>query len=207
MSSPSALKMIAVWIKAASRNRGLLRCAVLSAMVVLPIGFFRVSAATFGSSFSLKDGTGKTISTQQFHGKFILVMFGYTHCPDFCPTELYTVVQALRQLGGEASVVQPLFITVDPARDSPAIVGRYVALFSSSIIGLSGSPDAIFRVEQAFHVYVGPTNTSTGAISHSSLLYVIGPDGQFLTAINGMMTASALGNKLRRILDANSSVQ
>jgi len=186
------------------RRRGFGRLAACAlAGGCLPAG---VRAAAFGGGFSLTDGAGRTVTSRDFRGAFVLLMFGYTHCPDLCPTMLYTMVQALRQMGGAAAKVQPIFITVDPARDSPAEVGRYVALFSPRIIGLSGSKAAITRAEQAYDVYVGPADPRSGAISHSALLYVIAPDGSFLTALNGRLDADDLAAALGEIVGGDSGI-
>lgn len=156
-------------------------------------------AAGFGGSFRLINAAGQPVTEQSFPGKFLLVFFGYTHCPDLCPTMLYTIAETLRQMGQQAANVQPLFITVDPARDTPAIMGSYVALFSPRIIGLTGTAAGLQQVEQEYHVYVGPTDSKTGAITHSALLYLMAPDGRFLNALNGNLTAAELAGQLRKI--------
>jgi protein SCO1/2 len=157
-------------------------------------------AASFGGNFNLTDGTGLPVTEQNFRGKFLLVFFGYTNCPDLCPTMLYTIAQALNQLGDSAANVQPLFITVDPARDTPAIMSRYVALFSPRIVGLTGTVAELQRVEQEYHVYVGPTDQKTGAITHGAMLYIMSPDGSFITALSGYPTGAKLAARLRQII-------
>lgn len=157
-------------------------------------------AAAFGGGFSLVNGAGKTVTAQAFHGKFVLIFFGYTHCPDLCPTTLYMIVQALQEMGAESASVQPLFITIDPARDTPSVIGQYVALFSPRIIGLSGKPAELDRIEQEYHVYVGPADPKTGDIVHSSMLYITAPDGKFLTALSGTLTPLRLADRLRQVI-------
>ncbi len=150
-----------------------------------------------GGPFTLIDGAGRQVTDRDFHGKFLLVFFGYTNCPDLCPTTLNTISRSLKIMGNAAGKFQPLFITVDPARDSPAIIGRYVALFSPNIMGLSGSPADLRIIEREYHVYVGPTDPETGAINHSAILYLMGPDGRFITALNDDLNASQLATQLK----------
>ena len=126
-----------------------------------------------------------------------MVFFGYTNCPDLCPTTLDTIAQSLKLLGDGSRNIQPLFITVDPARDSPALIGRYVALFSSKITGLSGSPAQLQKVEREYHVYVGPADPKTGAINHSAILYLMGPDGRFITPLDDALSAGQLAVQLK----------
>jgi protein SCO1/2 len=154
--------------------------------------------ASIGGPFSLINGAGRDVTDRDFRGKFLLVFFGYTNCPDLCPTTLEAIAQALKLLGAEAANIQPLFITVDPARDSPALMGRYVALFSPRITGLSGSPAQVQRVEREYHVYVGPADPKTGAINHSAILYIMGPDGRFITALNDTLSAGQLATQLKQ---------
>jgi cytochrome oxidase Cu insertion factor (SCO1/SenC/PrrC family) len=187
--------------RARQRARALLAACALFAGVAQPAP--RLQAASFGGSFHLVNAGGKPVTDQDFRGRFLLVFFGYTPCPDLCPTMLYTIAQALHQMGAQAGSVQPLFITVDPARDSPAIIGSYVALFSPRIIGLSGSAAELRQAEQDYHIYVGPTDPKTGAITHSAMLYIMAPDGGFLTALSGNQTAAGLAAQLRQIIAAN----
>src|SRR6202795_606669 len=104
------------------------------------------AALTVGGPFTLIDGDGHVVTDRTWRGKYMLVYFGYTFCPDVCPTTLSAVADAMDKLGPAASRVQPLFITVDPKRDTPAVVKRYVAAFGPSIEGLTGSPEEIAMV-------------------------------------------------------------
>jgi cytochrome oxidase Cu insertion factor (SCO1/SenC/PrrC family) len=157
---------------------------------------------SIGGPFTLIDGAGRSVTDRDFEGKTLLVFFGYTNCPDLCPTTLNTISQSLKLLGQGSKNIQPLFITVDPARDSPALIDRYVALFSPRITGLSGSPAQLQKVEREYHVYVGPTDPKTGAINHSAILYLIGPDGRFITALNDGLSAGQLAAQLKHWSDA-----
>ncbi len=140
-------------------------------------------ATAVGGAFTLTNGNGKTVTAADLRGKYLLVYFGYTFCPDVCPTTLADVAQALDTLGAKADRVQPLFITIDPARDTPAVMRTYVTAFSPRIEGLTGTPDEIAAVAKKYHVYYA-RHQEAGAqdytMDHSSVLYVMGPDGGFL---------------------------
>src|SRR5271163_4051919 len=111
----------------------------------------RPRGALIGGPFALEDGDGKTVSDQTLRGRPFLVYFGYTHCPDVCPTELARISDVLGQMGDKS--IPALFITVDPERDTPKIMQEYVSSFNPAIIGLSGSPQAIEAVEKTFRVF------------------------------------------------------
>ena len=141
-------------------------------------------AAAIGGPFTLEDGAGKTVTDKSFAGKYMLVYFGYTFCPDVCPTTLNDVAQALDKLGAKADQVQPVFITVDPARDTPPVVKQYAAAFSPRLTGLTGTADQIAAVAHEYRVYyarhkTGP-NPGDYTMDHSSILYVMDPSGQFV---------------------------
>jgi protein SCO1/2 len=109
--------------------------------------------ALIESEFSLIDHTGKPMTDEDFEGKWQLVFFGFTYCPDVCPTTLNDVSIVLEELGAEADQLQPLFITVDPERDTPEVMAEYVANFDPRIVGLTGSPEQIEQATQAFRAY------------------------------------------------------
>jgi protein SCO1/2 len=143
-----------------------------------------------GGSFRLIDSRNRTVTDRDFRGRYLLVYFGYTGCPDVCPTTLAAVAQAMRMLGPRADAVQPIFITVDPRHDTPSVMGAYVANFTPRLIGLTGTPDELRAVERAYHVTV--ETTATG-INHSAVLYLMAPDGHFLAPLpaNGSATVIA----------------
>src|SRR4029077_7237917 len=101
------------------------------------------TASLVGGPFTLRDGNGRTVTERDFRGKYMLVYFGYTFCPDVCPTTLNEMSEALDRLGPKADRVQPIFITVDPKRDTPAVVKQYVTAFTPRLIGLTGTPEQI----------------------------------------------------------------
>jgi protein SCO1/2 len=155
--------------------------------------------AGIGGAFSLMEAPDRTVHDTDFQGKYLLVFFGYTGCPDICPTTLYKIAQVLRLMGPGAAKVQAVFITVDPLRDTPAIMASYAALFSPDIIGLSGSASQIAAVERDYHVYSGPRDPATGAIAHSAILYIMRPDGGFATALPDNVTAATLADTLVKL--------
>ncbi len=155
--------------------------------------------ASIGGSFTLTQAPARAVSDADFHGKYLLVVFGYTACPDLCPDTLGKIAQALRIMGSRSSQIQAVFITVDPLHDSPASMARYAALFSPAIIGLSGSAAQIAAVERAYHVYAGPRDPKTGAIAHSAILYIMRPDGSFASALPGDVSASSLADTLLKL--------
>src|SRR5579863_8824306 len=108
------------------------------------------SASLVGGPFTLEDGAGKQVSDHDFRGKYMLVYFGYTFCPDVCPTTLNEVADALEQLGAKANELQPIFITVDPKRDTPAVVKQYVTAFTPQLIGLTGTTEQIAEVAKEY---------------------------------------------------------
>ncbi len=136
--------------------------------------------------YLLMDHHGRSISNQEFRGSFQLIYFGYTFCPDICPTSLASAAQALQLLGQDADQVQPLFITVDPARDTPDVLHRYTGYFHPRMLGLTGSPEMIKRTAEHFKVRyekVLPENgdPSRYSMDHSSSLILLGRHGEFLT--------------------------
>jgi protein SCO1/2 len=166
---------------------------LLLAMLLLAGGGYlflsgsKPAALTVGGPFSLIDGDGKPVTDQTWRGKYMLVYFGYTFCPDVCPTTLSSVADALDKMGAKADRIQPLFITVDPRRDIPLVVKQYAAAFGPRIIGLTGSPEQIAAAAKAYRVYYAEHRTGPGpedySMDHSSVLYLMGPDGQFIAPV------------------------
>jgi protein SCO1/2 len=138
-----------------------------------------------GGPFALEDGAGKTVTDQTLRGHPFLVYFGYTHCPDVCPTELARISDALAAMGDKA--VPALFITVDPERDTPKVMQDYASSFGPHVIGLSGSPQQIGTVEKEFRVFARKGKVeSDGSYSmdHSSIIYLMDKTGGFVEALN-----------------------
>jgi protein SCO1/2 len=138
---------------------------------------------TVGGPFRLTDHAGRTRTDVDFHGKLLLVYFGYTWCPDVCPTDLQEIALALDRLGPAGEAVQPLFISVDPERDTTEVLARYVALFHPRLIGLTGTPDEIRAVALAYKAYYArytPPGGADYAIDHTGFVYLMDRAGKYL---------------------------
>ena len=144
-------------------------------------------AGLFGGPFELMDHTGQTRRDTDFRGRHMLIYFGYTYCPDICPTDLSIMTQALAQLPEPAEQrIQPLFVTVDPARDQPDLLAEYVANFHPRLIGLTGSETQVAAVAKSYRVHrrkvlAAGDDPEDYLVSHSSLMFLMGPEGDFLT--------------------------
>jgi len=135
-----------------------------------------------GGPFALTDHNGRQRSDADFRGRFLLVYFGFSYCPDICPTDLQEITRALDQLGETAGAVQPLFITLDPERDTAEHLATYVSLFHPSLVGLTGAPQAIRQAADAYKVYYRRVDTGGGdyTVDHSAYVYLMGRDGGYL---------------------------
>ena len=137
-----------------------------------------------GGPFALQDGAGRTITSDSLRGRPFLVYFGYTHCPDVCPTELAHIADVLTKMGNKA--IPALFITVDPERDTPKVMQDYSSSFGPGIVGLSGGPQAVGAAMRAFRVFArkGPIQSDGGyAMDHSSIVYLMDKTGRFVEAL------------------------
>ncbi len=191
-----------------SRAFALRAIATLMAIAVLGVAAFivmsgseRPRAALIGGAFSLKAGDGKTVSDETLRGRPFLVYFGYTHCPDVCPTELARISDVLNQMGDKT--IPALFITVDPERDTPKIMQDYVSSFNPAIIGLSGSPQAIEAAEKTFRVFArkGPPQADGDySMDHSSIVYLMDKNGAFVEAFNVERPTEEAAKDLERYL-------
>lgn len=139
--------------------------------------------ASVGGPFILIDQTGKARSDKDFRGRYLLVYFGYSFCPDVCPTTLAIVADAFAKLGARKNKIVPLFITLDPERDAPGVLKSYLGSFGPGFVGLTGTPNSIKQAAQEFRVYYTKHALPNGgyAIDHTSVLYLMGPDGKFIT--------------------------
>ena len=163
----------------------------------------------FGGPFALTAGDGRTVTDETFRGKWLLVYFGYTHCPDVCPTTLTDIAEALDQLGPLAARIQPLFITIDPERDSPQGMAEYVKAFDDRIIGLTGTPSAIAAAAKQYRVYYKklPSESSDDYLmEHSAFVYVMGPDGRYVTLFSPQQgqKADRMAARLRQLMTESS---
>jgi protein SCO1/2 len=161
-------------------------------------------ALGIGGPFTLQDGSGKTVTDKDFRGKYMLVYFGYTFCPDVCPTTLNAVADAMDKMGPAASRIQPLFITVDPKRDTPPVVKQYAAAFGPSIEGLTGTPAEIATVAKEYRVYYAEHRTGPGpndySMDHSSVLYLMSPDGGFIAPVRADQSGDEIAANLKKLM-------
>ena len=162
------------------------------------------SALSIGGPFTLQDGNGKPVTDRDFRGKYMLVYFGYTFCPDICPTTLTAVADAMDKLGPTADLIQPVFITVDPKRDTPAAMKPYVAAFGPRIEGLTGTPDQIAGVAKEYRVFYAEHRTGQGpddyTMDHSSVLYLMGPDGAFVAPLRADAPGEEMAASLKKLM-------
>jgi len=160
------------------------------------------SSAAIGGPFTLIDTTGKTITDRTYRGKWMLIYFGYTFCPDACPTALTNISAALQKLGGEADEIQPLFITVDPKRDTPPVMAEYLKSFDRRIVGLTGSQDETDAAAKEYRVYVAPQKSDGDdyLVDHSAFFYLMNPQGKFVNVVAGDLSGDQMADKLRKLL-------
>ncbi len=160
------------------------------------------SASAVGGPFRLTDHNGRTVTDQDFRGHPFLVFFGFTHCPDVCPTALFEVSEVLGKLGPDAARASALFITVDPERDTPEQMKDYLSSFDPRLVGLTGDPAAIAAVAKAYRVYVKkvPLEGSDYTMDHTALVYLMDKDGRFVAPFNLKRQPEDAAADLRRYL-------
>lgn len=142
-----------------------------------------IGVPSIGGPFELVDHHGRAARDGDFRGKYLLVMFGYTSCPDVCPTELQLITEALELLGPSAAKIQPLMITIDPERDTVEILADYIGNFHPSFLALTGSLDRIKAVAKAYRVFFAKGVVDKAGdydMDHSAFIYLMGPDGVYL---------------------------
>lgn len=168
-----------------------------------------VNRALIGGPFSLTDQQGQTIDDTQFRGRLMLVYFGYTFCPDVCPTELQNMSAALDMLGPQAKQVQPLFVTVDPQRDTVAQLADYMTHFYPGFLGLTGTAEQVAAAAKAYRVYYARAKGTgkpddpkdeTYLVDHSGFVYLMGRDGQYLTHFAPNSDPQKMAERIRQQL-------
>jgi protein SCO1/2 len=161
--------------------------------------------APVGGPFELTDQTGHRRTDMDFRGKLVVLYFGYTYCPDVCPTELQSISLAVDKLGVAAESVQPLFITVDPERDTPARLADFVSSFHPRLIGLTGSLADIRKTAIAYRTFFVKNNASTPgdySVDHTGFIYLVGKDGRYLGFLPPGSTPDAIADAIRARLGA-----
>jgi len=198
------------------RSHLVLAAALLAGFAILGTGAFvalelhgnpRGAAGTLlgsaiGGPFKLVDQNGRMVTNTDLEGKWLLVYFGYTHCPDACPTALNNIALALDDLGIEKKEVRPVFITIDPERDTSQALKDYVAAFGAPILALTGNDAAIAQAANEYRVYYAKHPEAGGdySMDHTSIIYVMDPKGRFTASFTGEDPPAEIAARLKKLL-------
>lgn len=160
-----------------------------------------------GGPFSLVDHHGTPVTDADYHGHFMYIYFGYTYCPDVCPTSAVMMGQTMDQLGEDGKKVVPIIITIDPERDSPAVMKEYVVNFHPRMIGLTGTPEQVGVALKAYRVYAEKVLEQGWGVDeyfvyHSDVIYFMGPDGEYLDHFGSGATPKVMAARLRKHISA-----
>jgi protein SCO1/2 len=196
--------------------RFLLAGAVLAGIVILAAGVFfalvmregprgvggTALGSAIGGPFRLTDQNGNWVTDADLKGKWSLIYFGYTHCPDACPTALNDIAVALGELGAKREAVRPVFITVDPERDTPAALKDYVTSFDAPILALTGTAEEVAQAAKAYRVYYAKHAEPGGdySMDHSSVIYVMDPQGRFTASFTHESSPEQIAERLKKLL-------
>ncbi|MCF3628231.1 SCO family protein [Thalassospiraceae bacterium LMO-SO8] len=158
-----------------------------------------------GGPFTLTDHTGRQVTEKDFQGKAMLIFFGYTYCPDVCPTSLTEISAAMDKLGPLADKVVPILVSIDPERDTPEVLKDYVAHFHPGIVGLTGTLEQIKQAARVYRVYFAKVPDKGGdkdayLMDHSSVIYLMGPNGKFLAHFSTQTDAETMAAKIKSLL-------
>ncbi|MER9969772.1 SCO family protein [Mesorhizobium sp. M0060] len=181
-------------------------CIIFAAALSICHPLVRADTApvTVGGPFTLTAPDGTTVTDETYRGKWLLVFFGYTSCPDICPTTLSEIAAAIEELGPDAAKLQPLFITVDPERDTPEVMGSFTAAFDPRIVGLTGSPQQIASVSEAYGAYgvarQGEAGGGDHLMDHGTHIYIMNPQGQFVEGLDSDTPSSGIAARLRELV-------
>jgi cytochrome oxidase Cu insertion factor (SCO1/SenC/PrrC family) len=156
-------------------------------------------AASIGGDFTLVDQNGKTRTAADFRGRLMLLIFGFTYCPDVCPTELQTISEAIDLLGDKGAAVQPVFISVDPERDTPEQLRPYADSFHPRLVALTGSPEQVAQAARAYKVYYNKREQKDGPylVDHSSFIFLMGRDGKYVMHFSPAATPEQIASAIR----------
>lgn len=162
-----------------------------------------LAGASIGGPFELVNSAGETVRWDDFKGKYRIVYFGFTYCPDICPTDVQRIMQAYNMLGKDApeltARIVPIFISVDPERDTPEIVGEFTAAFSDELIGLTGTPEQVKQAADNFRVFYSRGEETPGGgylVNHSAITYLFGPEGEPIATLPTDQGAEAVAAEL-----------
>src|ERR1700710_746913 len=158
--------------------------------------------AAIGGPFRLTDQAGQTVTEKNLQGKPTLIFFGFTHCPDVCPTSLFEISEVLRAMGKDADRVNAYFISVDPERDTAVAMKDYLSSFDPHLKGLTGDADAVAKVISGFRVYAKKVPLKDGdyTMDHTALVYLMDRDGKFVSPFNLKRTPEEAAADLKRYL-------
>jgi cytochrome oxidase Cu insertion factor (SCO1/SenC/PrrC family) len=160
--------------------------------------------ALIGGPFTLTDTAGKQVTDRDYRGHYMLVFFGFTSCPDICPAGLQLISAALDKVGAKAANVTPIFVSVDPERDTPQKLASYVKNFNPRIVGLTGTPEEIAAVSKAYKVFYEKTPNEAApteyGMNHTSIIYLMGPDGEYVTHFTPMTSVETMAQQLSKLL-------
>ncbi|MCP9628777.1 SCO family protein [Rhodopseudomonas palustris] len=178
---------------------------VVGLVVVLWLlgGLNKVAApSSIGGPFQLTDQNGQTVTEQSLKGKPTLIFFGFTHCPDVCPTSLFEISQVLQAMGPDADRLNAYFISVDPERDTPAAMKDYLSSFDPHLKGLSGTREATDKIEKSYRVYAKKVETKDGdyTMDHTALIYLMDKNGNFVAPFNLKRKPEEAAADLKRYL-------
>ena len=199
-----------------SQRRFVLVAVLLGGLVILASGAFlglglretpkgaagTLLVSAIGGPFHLVDQNGRTVTDADLKGKWSLIYFGYTHCPDACPTTLNEIAIALDDLGPKRDAVRPVFITVDPERDTPEVLKSYVTSFDAPILALTGTPEAVAQAAKDYRVYYAkhPEPGGDYSMDHSSVIYVMDPEGRFTATFTPESSPEDIAARLKKLL-------
>jgi protein SCO1/2 len=161
-----------------------------------------MGVADIGGPFALTDQNGVRRTDKDFRGRYVLLYFGYSYCPDVCPTTLGVMADALAKLGPRAARIVPVFVTIDPERDRPPALKKYLAAFGPNFVGFTGSLADITKVAHEYRVYFAKHKLEGGgyAVDHSSVIYLLGPDGKLMKFYDESETPDQLAKDLKVLL-------
>lgn len=161
-------------------------------------------APSVGGPFTLVNHHGETVTEQDFRGRYMLLYFGFTFCPDICPTELGVMAAAVNALGEKGEQVTPVLITIDPERDTPDVLARYVALFHPRLVGLTGTAEQMDAAARAWHVYYGRVEDESVSeaytMDHSSIVFLMGPNGEYLKLFRPQTPPDEMAREIAKYL-------
>jgi protein SCO1/2 len=163
------------------------------------------AAPLIGGPFTLTDQHGDAVTDADFRGRYMLVYFGFTYCPDVCPTALTTITEAMNRLGDAADKIVPILITVDPERDTPEQLKMYADHFSPRLVALTGTPEQIADVARKYRIYYAKAadqdaDDDAYTMDHSAITYLMGPDGRYVRHFSHVTSAERMTEQLREIV-------